>query len=77
MVLHIRLRSFEDARTLADLATALPFRVWISDGHHEVDARSLMCMFSLDLCDPLVLHADCSREDFEGLRKALGDFVIE
>ena len=76
MVLHIRLRSFEDARTLADLATAMPFRVWISDGRHWVDAKSLLCMFSLDLCKPLTLRADCSGEDCERLRSLLGDFGI-
>ncbi|MBQ7230657.1 MAG: HPr family phosphocarrier protein [Oscillospiraceae bacterium] len=76
MVLRIRLRSFEDARALADLATAVPFRVWISDGRHWVDAKSLMCMFSLDLREPLTLRAECSVEAFEGLRALLGDFEI-
>ena len=74
MVLRIRLRSFEDARTLADLATAMPFRVWISDGRHWVDAKSLLCVFSLDLREPLTLRADCGEEAFEGLRKSLEDF---
>ena len=74
MVLHIRLRSFEDARALADLATAKPFRVWISDGHQWVDAKSLLCLFSLDLRNPLTLHADCSAREFEDLRTLLGDF---
>ena len=72
---NIRLRSFEDVRALADLATALPFRVWISDGHREADARSLMCMFSLDLREPLALHAECSAEASEALLSLLGDFV--
>ena len=74
MDLHVRLRSFEDARTLADLATAQPFRVRISDGHHWVDAKSLLCMFSLDLREPLTLRADCSGEEFERLRTLLGNF---
>ena len=74
MDLQIRLRSFEDARTLADLATAMPFQVWISDGRQRVDAKSLMCYFGLDLRDPLTLRADCSAEDFQYLRSLLGDF---
>ena len=73
MVLQIRLRSFEDARTLADAATAMPFRVWITDGRQRVDARSLMCVFGLDLCEPLTLHAECSAEEFHRLRSLLGD----
>ena len=67
--------SFEDVRNLADLATALPFRVWISDGRHDVDAQSLMCMFSLDFREPLALHMECSEEDFEGLRSRLGNIA--
>ncbi|MBQ8237800.1 MAG: HPr family phosphocarrier protein [Oscillospiraceae bacterium] len=74
MVLRIRLRSFEDARALADLATAKPFRVWISDGRQWVDAKSLLCVFSLDLREPLTLRADCSGEEFEALRSALERF---
>ena len=74
MDLQITLRSFEDARTLADLATALPFRVWISDGHQQVDAKSLMCYFAMDLYNPLTLRPDCSAEDFQRLRSLLGDF---
>ena len=74
MVLSIRLRSFEDARTLADLATAMPFRVWISDGRQWVDAKSLLCVFSLDLREPLTLRADCGEEAFGELRRSLEPF---
>ena len=65
MEMQIRIASFEDARTLADLATAQPFRVWISDGRQTVDARSLMCMFSLNLCKPLTLQFGCGEEGTE------------
>ena len=75
MDFSIRLRSFGDVRTLADLATAVPFRVWISDGHQWVDAESLLCIFSLDLCEPLTLRAECSGEEFEGLRQFLMAFA--
>jgi len=74
MVLRIWLRSFEDARTLADLATAVPFRVWISDGRQWVDAKSLLCVFSLDLRNSLTLRADCAEAAFEELRVKLEPF---
>ena len=64
----IRICSFEQAKTLADLATAQPFRVWISDGRQTVDAKSLMCMFSLDLCKPLTLQLDCGEEGTEAFQ---------
>ena len=70
--LQIRLRSGEDVCALADLATALPFRVWISDGRQCADARSLLCVFSMDLWEPLTLRCDCGQEDFDRLRSLLG-----
>ena len=72
MEMHIMIRSFDDAKTLVDLATAQPFRVWISDGRQTVDARSMMCVFGLDLCKPLTLQLDCGEEGTEGLTAGLG-----
>ena len=69
MEMNIRLCSFEDVQTLADLATAQPFRVWISDGRQTVDAKSLMCVFSLDLCKPLTLQLGCGEEGIEAFRR--------
>ena len=69
MEMSIRLCSFEDVQTLADLATAQPFRVWISDGCQTVDAKSLMCVFTLDLCKPLTLQLGCGEEGIEAFRR--------
>ena len=69
MEMSIRLCSFEDVQTLADLATAQPFRVWISDGRQTVDAKSLMCVFTLDLCKPLTLQLGCGEEGIEAFRR--------
>ena len=69
MEMSIRLCSFEDVQTLADLATAQPFRVWISDGRQMADAKSLMYIFSLDLCQPLTLQRDCGEEGNEAFRQ--------
>ena len=69
MEMNIMVRSFEDVRALVDLATAQPFRVWISDGRQTADAKSMMCIFSLDLCQPLTLRLDCGEEGNEALRQ--------
>ena len=69
MEMSIRLCSFEDVQALADLATAQPFRVWISDGRQTVDAKSLMCVFTLDLCKPLTLQLGCGEEGIEAFRR--------
>ena len=74
MEMNIRLCSFEDVRALVDLATAQPFRVWISDGRQTVNAKSLMCMFSLDLCKPLTLQLGCGEEGNEVFRQMLERF---
>ncbi|MBR5021396.1 MAG: HPr family phosphocarrier protein [Oscillospiraceae bacterium] len=69
MEMNITVRSFEDVRALVDLATAQPFRVWISDGRQTADAKSMMCIFSLDLCQPLTLRLDCGEEGNEALQQ--------
>ena len=69
MEMNIMVRSFEDVRALVDLATAQPFRVWISDGRQTADAKSMMCIFSLDLCQPLTLRLDGGEEGNEALRQ--------
>ena len=69
MEMNIMVRSFEDVRALVDLATAQPFRVWISDGRQTADAKSMMCIFSLDLCQPLTLQLDCGEEGNEALQQ--------
>ena len=69
MEMNIMVRSFEDVRALVDLATAQPFRVWISDGRQTADAKSMMCIFSLDLCQPLTLRLDCGEEGNEALQQ--------
>ena len=76
MEMSIRLCSFEDVQALADLATAQPFRVWISDGRQTVNAKSLMCMFSLNLCRPLTLQLDCGEEGDEVFRQMRERFGI-
>ena len=76
MEMNIRLCSFEDVQALADLATAQPFRVWISDGRQTVNAKSLMCMFSLDLCKPLTLQLGCGEEGNEVFRQMRERFGV-
>ena len=74
MEMSIMVRSFEDVRALVDLATAQPFRVWISDGRQTADAKSMMCIFSLDLCQPLTLQLDCGEEENEVFQQLLERF---
>ena len=67
--LCIEIRSVADVLALVDLATAQPFRVWISDGRQSADARSMMHLLTLDLCKPLTLQCDCGEEATEAVRQ--------
>ena len=62
---QIRLSSFQDVRDLVNLATSVDYRVMISDGNRTVNAKSMMCMFSLDMRRPVTLLLDCDEDDFE------------
>lgn len=61
----IKVESFEDVRALSDLAATAPFPISVTDGQRTVDARSLMCIFSLNLEQPvrLTLRCDAGQAD--------------
>ena len=74
--MQIRLRSFQDVQELVNLASSFDFPVMITDGTRNVNAKSIMCMFSMNLRRPVVLLLDCGDEDFEIFRIMAGRFEV-
>ena len=73
---QIRLSSFQDVRELATLASSVDYRVMISEAGKTVNAKSMMCMFSLDLRHPVTLLLDCDDDDFEAFSLKTARFEI-
>lgn len=47
MVKHIVLQNREDVKRLNDMACEQPFRIGVSCGHLNLDAKSILALFTL------------------------------
>lgn len=63
--LSVKLSSYQDVQELCGLATQMPYRITVTDGHRTVSAKSFMCVFTLKLTQPLLLRLDCGDEEFD------------
>ena len=59
----ISLATAQDVQEFVSLASGLPYIVWVEDGEHCVDSRSVLQMFALDFRKPLRLRVDEEHRD--------------
>ncbi|MDD5864651.1 MAG: hypothetical protein PUD80_08480 [Firmicutes bacterium] len=74
---EVRLQSVLDVQEFVSLATARPFAVGIGDGSNQVNGKSFMEMFCLDLRRPLRVVVDCCEEEFERFCEDAGKFLVK
>ena len=72
----VAFRSFEDVREFVSLALTQSYDIFVSNGSHAVDAKSLMVMFSLDYSRPLEVRLDCTAEDFAAFAERAAKFRV-
>ena len=75
--MHVRLRSFQDVHDLCGIAAKMDCDLRITDGRRSVNAKSIMCIFGIDLRRTLTLQLDCGEEDFEVFRTLAGRFEAD
>lgn len=73
---QIQLRSVQDVLTFVVLATARPFPVQIANGNHQVNAKSFMEMFCLNLWKPMNVTFQCSDEEYELFCRDVARFAV-
>ncbi len=59
---NIMLKSINDVKDFVNIVNKYEFDVDLSSGRYVVDAKSIMGIFSLDLCKPIKVEAhtdDC------------------
>ncbi len=66
---QVKLASFQDIQDLSRLAAEQDFPIRLSDGYRECNAKSFMCIFSLNLKQQMILKLDCSSEEAEAFRR--------
>ena len=70
MEFEIQLRSVSDVQAFVALATAQPFPVTVADVRHQVNGKSFMEIFCLNVSRPLLVSAKCTEEAFLQFRQA-------
>ena len=63
--LHIQLRSVQDVLAFVALATSRTFSIRVGNTVHQVNGKSFMEMFCLNLREPLVASFQCSDEEYQ------------
>ena len=77
MEFNIQLHSVQDVLDFVALATSRPFAVQVGTARHQVNAKSFMEMFCLNLKSPLTVHADCSADAFQLFRQDADRFLVK
>jgi len=62
---EIQLRSVQEVHEFVDLATTKPFTILVCDDHHQVNGKSFMEMFCLNLHSRLRVRSEGYDWEFE------------
>ena len=75
MTLNIQLKEINDVYKLVNILVGFDGDVDLESGRYNVDVKSILGIFSLDLRQPIKLTYD-KEEGAEELRKQLAPFII-
>ena len=70
----VMLSSIVDVKNFVNIVNGFDFEVDMVSGRYVVDAKSLMCIFSLDLSKPIIMRV--YSEDTKELEESLKEFII-
>ena len=73
---EIRLSSVQDVQEFVSAATACPFPVFVRDYHMQVNGKSFMEMFCLQLTGALFAMVECNDEQLHCLKQDIARFVL-
>ena len=72
MKLTIRLNDLDDVKKFVDITSRYDEKMSLVNGDYEVDAKSILGVYSMDLCETVCLV--CDSED-EALKRDLKPFT--
>lgn len=71
----VRFRSFRDVRDFATLASAQPFSISVGTERYQVNATSVLGMFTLNCRKPLTASFTCTDEQFDSFLRDAQRFL--
>lgn len=73
----IRLNDIKEIRHFVDTASKCPCGLRLVSGRYDIDVKSLMGIFTLDLSKPVQLKAECGKgEDFAAFYREIEPYVV-
>lgn len=70
------IKSMEDAKKLVDIVRRYDFGIDMMSHQYVIDAKSILGLLSLDLCQPVQLYARCKHaSDCKDLMKKVSIFA--
>lgn len=74
--LTIQLRSVQDVLSFVTVATARPFPIQVTNGRHQVNGKSFLEMFCLNLRKPVTVTFLCSDEEYDLFCRETARFAV-
>ena len=71
----ITIESFRQIKDFVALASVQPFDVIVENEKQQLNGKSFIGMFSLDLKRPLIVRVNCSQEELVLFQKAAAQFL--
>ena len=71
----IRFHSFRDIQEFVELCSRQPFVVMVGNDRYQVNATSMMGMFSLNCRKPQKVMVTCTEEEFNQFRQNADRFL--
>ena len=71
----ITIESFRQIRDFVALASVQPFDVIVENEKQQLNGKSFIGMFSLDLKRPLFVRVNCSQEELVRFQQAAAQFL--
>jgi len=75
--IEIKLHTVQDVLKFVALATSRRFPIRVCSRNHQVNGKSFMEMFCLNLREPLTAVFECSDEEFEAFCVEADRFLVK
>ena len=75
--IEIRLHTVQDVLKFVALATSRSFPIRVGSSRHQVNGKSFMEMFCLNLREPLTAVMECTQPEFEAFCTDAHRFLVQ
>jgi phosphotransferase system HPr-like phosphotransfer protein len=77
MVLQISLKTVSRIKSFVSLASEQPCDLKLANGNYQIDAKSILAIFSLNLANPIDFIVPLEGEELQEVKHIFKDYIIE